>query len=168
MSLLSRWIKYFWLYKAFTWELTKFSFQQNIVWSFKKGWKCIWNLNIVTLNSTFPGIYTTLITWNSQKLSSWLLCIPNVIQNKWILLGNLPFPKFYSLFSFLSPMLYQIIIGYMYLKQMSKQTLCWRNKKIIHRSCNFALTENFHIPFPFLQKLCLKIYNKLIQSWKHA
>lgn len=117
------------------------------------------------LYSTFPGIYTTLIiTWNSQELSSWLLCIPNVIQNKRILLGNLPFPKFYSLFSFLSPMLYQIIMGYMYLKQTSKQTLCWRNKKFIRRSCNFASTEIFHIPFLFLQKLCLKIYNKLIQS----
>lgn len=50
------------------------------------------------LFSTFPWIYTILITWNSQKLSSWLLCIPNVTQNKWIVLGNSPFPKLFSPF----------------------------------------------------------------------
>lgn len=112
------------------------------------------------LFSTFPGIYTILITWNSQELSSWLLCIPNVTQNKWIVLGNSPFPKFCS--PFLLSFTNAISNNYcVYVFKTNKQTTLYRrNKKFVHRSCNFASTENFHIPFFFLQKPCLKIYMK--------
>lgn len=38
--------------------------------------------------AAFPVICAIMITWNSQELSSRLLCIPKVTQNKWIVLGN--------------------------------------------------------------------------------